>query len=248
MASALAAGPVAEAAESEVLSLAPRPGVTVDLHLSEPDRASAIVLLLEGGPGKGDPSGTGFMSVSRALFAKHGLMVALMDAPSDQTDFRGGMHPRFRASPEHMADIDAALAALKAHRGLPVWVVGISLGTRSAAHYAVQRQRNIAGVVLLSSSTRPRAGPSVAEFGLDELRVPLLAVAHRDDGCAGTPPDGAQRIVDAATAAPNAKVQYFAGGREASRNPCVPRSHHTFYGIEEEVVAAIATFIKDNTR
>jgi pimeloyl-ACP methyl ester carboxylesterase len=242
-----AAALIIGAARAQELTLEPRPGVTLALRIAAPDRPRAAVLLFEGGSGKLNASGRGFLVANHEAFAERGLFAALLDAPSDQTGWRGGMHPRFRLSAEHATDIDAALAALRARSGLPVWLVGISLGTRSAASYASRRPDALAGLVLLSSSTRPKGGKPVTQMGLGKLRVPVLAVAHRDDGCPGTPPAGAQAIVDAATASPNAKALIVTGGREEGRNPCVPRSHHTYNGIEDEVVDAIAAFIKDNS-
>jgi pimeloyl-ACP methyl ester carboxylesterase len=160
----------------------------------------------------------------------------------------GGMHPRFRASADHIADLDAVVAAVRAQTGLPVWVAGVSLGSRSAASYAYQRAGSIAGVILLSSSTNPPRGIPVDAFPLHRITVPLLAIAHRDDRCPGTPPAGAQRIVAAATASPNAVMRTFTGGRNAGANACGVQTHHTFYGIEDAVVSAIVEFIASNTR
>lgn len=235
------------AARAETLTLQPRPGVTLEMRLAKPDKARAAVLLLEGGSGRLDKAAAGFVTANLKAFAEHGLFAGLLDAPSDQTAWRGGMDPKFRLSPEHLTDIDAAVAALQQQSGLPVWIVGISLGTRSAAHYAVKRRQAIAGLVLLSSYTRPKGGKSVTDMGLGKLTVPVLAIAHRDDSCPRTPPAAAQAIADAATASPNAKALYFTGGRATGKDPCVPLSHHTFNGIQDKVVDAIADFIKDNS-
>ncbi len=229
-------------------SVATRPGVTVDVQVLVPDGATAMVLLLEGGGGRVRDGSKGFANLTHQRFARAGIATALIDAPSDQRSFMGGMHPRFRTSADHVADLDAVVAVLRAQTGLPLWVVGVSLGSRSAAHYASQRADAIAGVVLLSSSTNPPRGKPVDAFPLDRITTPLLAIAHRDDQCPGTPPAGAQRIVAAATASPNARVRIFAGGRNVGGNSCGVETHHTFSGIEDAVVSAIAEFIAGNTR
>ncbi len=229
-------------------TVATRPGVTVDVQVLVPNGAAAMVLLLEGGGGRVRDRSKGFAHLAHQRFQRAGIATALVDAPSDQRNFMGGMHPRFRTSADHVADLDAVVAALRAQAGLPLWVVGVSLGSRSAVHFAIQRADAIAGVVLLSSSTNPPRGKPVDAFPLHSVTVPVLAIAHRDDECPGTPPAGAKRIVAAATASSNARVRIFTGGRNVGANPCGVETHHTFTGIEDAVVSAIAEFIASNTR
>jgi pimeloyl-ACP methyl ester carboxylesterase len=232
---------------AERLSLETRPGVTVALDLQAPANAPALVLLFEGGGGQMGGSHEGFAAITHGRLRGEGLASALLGAPSDQRGFMGGMHPRFRTSEAHVADIDKVVAQLKARTGLPVWILGVSLGTRSAAWYAARRPEAIDGVVLLSSSTaNPKAKP-VDAFPLRRISVPLLAIAHERDACSGTPPAGARRIVAAATASRAAEARFFSGGRNKGRQPCGLRTYHTFYGIEDEVVAAVAEFILAQT-
>ncbi len=236
------------AAQTGGVSLETRPGVTVNVTLDGPESATALLLFFEGGSGGLEISSRGFGTVSKGLFVENGLKFALIDAPSDQTDYRGGMNPRFRGSRDHMVDIDAVLATLRKENRIPVWLVGISMGTRSVAHYAVRRHENFDGIVLLSSHTNPPRGRSIAEFGLERITVPLLVIAHRNDGCRSTPPVGAQKIADAATSSPNATAKYFTGGLNEGLDPCKPGTHHTFYGIEREVVLAISEFVRRNSK
>ncbi len=251
----LAAGLVfssAIAANGEIVSLKTRTGASVDFLFVEPKSAFAAVVLFEGGGGTPDlrsPGGRGFMNSSRGLFAENGLAFSLVDAPSDQTVFHGGMHPRFRISEAHAEDIAAVVAWMKKKTKLPVWVAGISLGTYSAASYAARGNRDIAGVVLLSSSTRPPVGGrGILDLKLDRIRAPLLAIAHRDDACPGTPPAGAIEISRAAASSPNARAKFFTGGEDTGRRPCTPETPHTFFRIEEKVISAIAKFIRANKK
>jgi hypothetical protein len=41
-----------------------------------------------------------------------------------------------------------------------------------------------------------------ASFILERVAVPVLAVAHKDDGCRGTPPEDADEIVAASPSTP----------------------------------------------
>ncbi|MCV4939204.1 hypothetical protein OFC17_30950, partial [Escherichia coli] len=73
---------------------------------------------------------------TRRPFADRGLRVAVLDAPSDRqtAPFLAG----FRQTPDHVADIRAALAWLRSQGPGPVWLVATSRGTQSAAHAAIE--------------------------------------------------------------------------------------------------------------
>jgi hypothetical protein len=45
---------------------------------------------------------------------------------------------------------------------------------------------------------------------------------------------------------PKALAKIFTGGGNAGPNPCGPGSHHTFEGIQDDVVKFISKFIKSN--
>jgi len=241
-------------AEEQLINLAPRPGVEQRfLYIATPS-AVANVILFAGGHGKiklsgdGDgvrvKSGNNFLVRSRQLFADQGLNVAVVDAPSDQQD-RNGMYG-FRTSSEHVTDIDAVIAALRERAKLPVWLIGTSRGTESAAHLAINSQQHPDGLVLTSSmSVENKKGFAVTEMKLKKIRIPTLVVAHKNDGCSVTPPEGAEVIRAALKNATKVEVVYFEGGREEG-NPCKAKSHHGFLGIEGEVVARIAAFVKDH--
>ena len=241
------------AAGGGTVKLETRPGVSVEFRYIGRDGATAAVILSEGGGGKVDlrsaAEDNGILSRHRDRFWKHGLAVALMNGPPDQKKFLGGMSPKFRRTNKHVQDVDVVVAWMKRNTGLPVWLVGVSNGTVTASTYAIHGNHDLAGAVLLSSITEAgssKAHKSIIEFGLNRVRVPVLVLAHEKDGCKHTPPSGAARIVKALTASPNAEAKIFSGGRTKGGNPCRPRSYHTFYGIEGEVVAAIAEFIKAN--
>lgn len=241
------------AAGGETVKLETRPGVSVEFRYIGRDDATAAVILSEGGGGKVNLSSAardnGFLSRHRDIFVKHGFAVALMNGPPDQKKFLGGMSPKFRRTKKHVQDVDAVVAWMKQKTKLPLWLVGVSAGTATASYYAIHGNHDLAGVVLLSSITEAgssKAHKSIIEYGLNRVRVPVLVLAHEKDGCKHTPPSGAARIVAALTAAPNAEAKILSGGRTKGGDPCRPRSYHTFYGIEDEVIAAIADFIEAN--
>ena len=133
---------------------------------------------------------------------------------------------------------------------MPVWLIGISRGSISVLHAAVNSREPINGFIALSSPTRipPRSGViRLTDLELDRVKVPVLVAGHREDGCPGTPPEGAKRIARGLTHSPKAEAKIFYGGHDIGRNPCGPGSPHTFEGIHDEVVKYIADFIKANT-
>ncbi len=242
------------AVADEIVTLKTRDGVTQRFTLLAPERPAASVILFPGGNGKtpldklkpGQFVNKGnFLVRIRYQLQRHGLTVAVVDVPSDQQD--GGMIT-FRGSAEHAQDIAAVVDYLKAKAPVPVWLIGTSRGTESAASLATKLGPRIDGVVLTSSiSVRNPKGFSFSmfEFPLDSVRVPALVVAHKDDGCHVTPPSQAEAIARAFTASPRRKALVFEGGDPPKSDPCEALSAHGFLGIEKKVAAAIAEFIKE---
>jgi pimeloyl-ACP methyl ester carboxylesterase len=191
-----------------------------------------------------------FLVRSRDLFASHNLMVAVIDAPSDQ---QKGMNGIFRMSGAHAADIAAVAAYLKTEANVPVWLVGTSMGTFSAAGGGIGA-KNVDGLVM--SSTITRAKPQwkiaqshrdgVASMPLEQIRVPTLVVSHKKDGCDITPAADTAKLTKRLTKAAKVDVVLLDGGSPPQSKPCEAKSQHGFLGIEPQAVSAMATFIKAN--
>jgi hypothetical protein len=256
---AAAANPARAGAEEQLVTLDTRAGVTQKFILITPQKPVAAVILFAGGKGNLDLSGAAdrpvlgwgkgnFLVRTRHDFAAHGFAVAVVEAPSDRKA-RRGMRGGFRNSAEHVTDIDAVTAHLKKTVRVPVWLIGTSRGTESAAYVAIHAKEEVAGVVFTSSMTEDNSdGRPVTDLALDRIRVPALIVAHEDDGCRVTPPEGAERIAKGLVNAPKVEVKMFSGGDEPRSKPCNAKSAHGFLGIEQDVVAAIAAFIKSASR
>lgn len=245
------------AGAEELVELQTRPGVTQRLILIKPDKPVLSVILFAGGHGNLELSknydgrpviGWGrnnFLVRSRDLFAVHGFMVAVVDAPSDRKG-EDGMLYGFRASGEHVIDIEHVIDYLKKQADIPVWLVGTSRGTESAAYTAIHAAKKINGLVLTSSmAVENDKGIPVTGMALHRITVPTLVVANKDDECRFTPPSGAKEIASLLVNSPRAEVIYFSGGDEpVSKNPCRALTYHGFLGIEEQVVSAIAGWMK----
>jgi len=254
----------AEIESSELVKLETRPGVKQKFILIKPTNPVASVVLLDGGGGTlelgsafGRPTVSGkmrfgFLTRTREEFAKSGLMVALVDKPSDQ-QYLG--RP-FRMSSEHAQDIKAVVSYLKNEADLPIWLVGMSDGAFSAPNGAIRLKEEVDGLVLVSSLTISRkryriytSHPNaILDMDLDRIIVPTMIVHHRNDKCDVCPPSGAQKIKEALVNSKKVELMYFSGGKRPKSKPCYARSAHGFYGIEDQVVTGIADFIKATSK
>lgn len=235
----------------ELVTLQTRAGVTLSFFIANPGNRGpqALALLLIGGGGginlrredgqvrflQGN-----FLPRARREFIRNGVLPVILDNPSDQ-QAGAGMTDRFRASAEHAADMRAVIAEMnKRYPGLPVFIVGTSRSTLSAAHLGAALEGEAAGVVLTSSlffgDTRGRA-VALAGFDWSKVKVPVLFVHHADDGCGATPYFEALRV---AKRYPLVTVN---GGKPAESGPCEPLAQHGFYGREAQTVEAIAAWM-----
>ena len=233
---------------------------------SAPGKGIALVLL-PGGGGHVDLDAQGCarnlkgnsLVRSRDLFHGHGFATALVDAPSDHRggDGLGG----FRLSAQHAAGLGKVIADVRRRTSLPVWLVGTSRGTISAVNAAVRLAGGEApdGLVLTSPVTSGRAGGQKAwvvqtVFGvrLEDIKMPVLVVAHAADACIRTPPGLAPGILARTGAAREQSVRVTGGPRgsarrEASVDACGGSSPHGFIGQEADVAAGIARFVRGGT-
>ena len=241
---------------AELITLDTRDGVQQKFILIKPDNPVASVILFAGGKGAldlsssfGSPSiGWGrnnFLVRSRDRFADNDFIVAVVDAPSDMQD-RTGMRGGFRDSYEHVNDIDHVISYLKKQSDLPVWLIGTSRGTESAATIAIESKQQPHGLILTSSMTEENpGGTAVTEMELDKISQPTLITSHENDGCHHTPPEGADEIAGMLTNAKKVEIKIFTGGDETG-NPCKAMSFHGYLDIEDHVVSYISKFIKEN--
>jgi hypothetical protein len=247
----LLAAAIAHAAE--VVDLPTRPGVTQRLLVLQPADSRAVLILLTGGDGRTGIAADGnlerrgnFLVRSRELFVSQGFTVVLPDTPSDRGDLDGF----FRDSAEHFADVGAAVRWAHEKFGQPVWLVGTSRGTQSAAAAALALQGAAApdGLVLTSTvlargARSPVTARPVNEMPLGELAMPVLVVHHAQDPCGVCDP---ARLPALMAMLPPARSQLITqtGGRSVGP-ACEPRSYHGYNGIEERVAADIAGWIRE---
>lgn len=247
----LTAGPNAKAEEFVSVNT---PNGAQGFLFDAPDRPVASVILFAGGHGWLQLDGTdigwgrsNFLVRTRDMFVSQGFQVAVVDTP----DYKDKINAIFRMSPQHGQDIREVAKWLKAKADVPVWAVGTSMGTFSSANAAVSSAGEISGLVMTSSITRSAKRWSiygdfpkgVINMNLAAVRVPVLVMSHRDDGCKKTPASDADELAAAFANAPKVEVKILSGGDDPISGPCQAKSQHGFLGIEDEAVAAIAAFI-----
>lgn len=261
---------LAQDACGEVLTLKTHGNTTTPVSLSMPPASAPqeqrmVLILLPGGPGymaldaRGCARKLEGNSLVRSvgLFNKAGFATALVDAPSDHRgeDGLGG----FRLSVQHADDIGTVIAEVRERTKLPVWLVGTSRGAISAASAASRLTGPVApdGLVLTSAVTSGKVGGRKAWVAqpamgakLENIRMPVLVVAHAADKCIRTPPSLAGRIV-ARTNGVREQTVIVKGGPGSrggiSVDACQGRTPHGFLAQEAEVAAGMIRFIRGGT-
>ena len=234
----------------QVVDIPTRPGVTQRMLVLTPPEPKAAVVLLPGGHGGLQIFANGsmkwgdgnFLVRTRQLFAEQGLMVAVVDAPSDRQSppYLGG----FRQTPEHAADLKAVIAWLRENAKAPVWLVGTSRGTQSAAYVATELAAagGPDGVVLTSTILTEDKGRPVPAMPLGKIRVPVLVVHHEQDGCSLCAFSAMPALMAKLATTPRSQLLSFTGGQSRG-DPCEAFAYHGFNGIETAVVQQVAAWV-----
>jgi hypothetical protein len=260
----LALPSVAMATCGEVLPIEAHGGTQMLYSVAMPREGVAVrgaVLLLAGGDGhiKLDAQGCAkalagnFLVRSAGLFREAGYVTALVDVPSDHrgADGLGG----FRNTEAHAHDLGRVLAALRSRVPGPVWVIGTSRGSISAANVAARQTGEAApdGVVLSaalmhgSRGLKPWTAQTVYDLPLEALKVPALVIGHVHDQCLRSPPAEMPRLLAQLGSVRKQMVTVEGGSAPAgpaSLAACEGRSPHGFFGQEAETVAAIVRFMQ----
>ena len=240
-------------AQQEIVTLPTRAGVTQSYFLTSiPKNLHAVAVLFAGSGGlinlrseNGQPKFNpgNFLVRSRAEFVKRGVVAAILDAPSDQQG-GWGMTDEFRRSDLHFTDISAVVGALgKRFPGTPLFLIGTSRGSVSAAALGARFDQSIAGAILTSSMFRAASrksnepGPGLEGFDFATIKSPTLIVHHVGDQCYASPYGEAARLSDKFPL-----VTVF-GGSSPQSGPCDPYSPHGYFGRESDTVEEIVNWM-----
>ena len=243
---------IAQSTEPRVVDIPTRPGVTQRfVYIAPAGAPKASVILLAGGHGglkiyEGGSFGWGggnFVVRTRQQFVDAGLAVAVVDAPSDKQSppYLSGN----RQTPEHVADMLAVIAWLKQQAPVPVWLVGTSRGTQSAAYIATEAspaQGGPDGIVLTSTILTDPKGRAVPMMPLEKLSIPVLVVHHENDGCKICAFSDMPAMMQKLAKTPKAELISVTGGQSRG-DPCEAMAYHGYNGIEADVVGKINRWV-----
>ena len=232
---------LATQAEGVRFEVATREGVVTPVFWEVAEGAKATVLLFPGGIGgfgrmeAGRPTSRNFLVRSAAEFVSRGYNVAIFGKPSDTPDL--GYSERI--SDAHMTDIREVLKAVRQKSPLPIWLVGTSRGTVSAAAAAIRLQGEVAGLVLTSSIVAWDKPGAVPRQELAAIRVPVLVLHHAKDQCRQTLPRDVGYIMRGLITASVKKLVMVDGGADPTGDACEALHWHGFIGMEAEAVKII---------
>jgi hypothetical protein len=212
-----------------------------------PPHPWATIVMLPGGAGDIGVERDGdlrhddnFVVRTRALWVARGYAVLILDT-IDRANLRG-----VRSSPAYGRLVDGVVGFTHTQARGPVFLLGTSQGSIAAMNGAAHAPPgSIAGVVLTESVSRIGAsGETVFSADPQDVTVPALVVANRDDACDVAPPEDAPRIAVAMTHSPDVRVLAVAGGITRSIKACGSLTPHGYYGIEMPVVEQISQWMR----
>jgi len=235
----------------------------------EPLERTAVLLLFVGGdgtlgltPNQVNTGSPNFLARNRNHFAAEGFVVAVVDAASDfnqhnhplTTEPDGSVHgsglrghrlPARLHGDKHLADLVVIMNDLRTrYPGLPIWAVGTSRGTVSAAVTALWVSPPADGLVLTSTLTGPDASEDMHGLALEAVQAPVLIVTHRDDACPITRPEDSDALKQRFSASERVRVKRLDGGSTPISLPCDPLAPHGFFGIDQKAVDVITKWIR----
>ena len=184
--------------------------------------------------------GENFVVRTRGLWARRGYEVVVVDALG-QKSMRG-----IRSSSWY-ADVTRKIVAyVHSLSGANVWIMGTSQGSIAAMLAAsTARPGIVSGVVLTEPvSVLGHSKETVFDAHPENVEIPALIVANRNDECWVAPPDHAEDIAKAMSRAATT-VLFIDGGTSASANPCSSLAPHGYWGMDERVVERIDRWMRE---
>ncbi|MHB8286862.1 MAG: alpha/beta hydrolase, partial [Caulobacteraceae bacterium] len=198
-----------------------------------PPRPSATVVMLPGGSGNVGEERDGdirhddnFVVRTRAMWVAKGFAVLIPDT-IDGVNLRG-----VRSSPQYASLVEGLVGFAHSQVRGPVFLLGTSQGSIAAMNGASHAPLgSLAGVVLTESvSVLGGSHETVFSASPQNVQIPALVVANRDDQCDVAPPEEAPKIVASMTRSPDARELMVSGGVQRSKKACGSLSPHGYYG------------------
>jgi hypothetical protein len=227
-------------AHAQVIDVPHSEEVPTRTLLIEASKPRALVLLFPGGGGMAGISENGSIKSRHTfirsidMWAQYGIDAVLVDTPYDLGDLRRG---NLRGRKDHLTRVDEVVSFYKNKFNLPIWVFGHSMGSSTATSYANevdQTKKNLAGIII--------AGTIRTASLDDEVTLPVLAIHHQYDACAGTPVSASSRIIEGRPPNLVSRLELIEGGITEGE-VCQSFAFHGFNQTEAEFVKRAASFI-----
>jgi len=244
--------PILQADVSESIeTVTVRPGVSQSYLLLTPSDPVATVILFSGYGGYLNITQQGiqqptnnFLVRTRELFAQQKILTAVIDTPSDFAGVDGILG--WRATQTHAQDIQKIIISLRQKADIPIWLIGTSRGTISAANAAARLHINGPDGLVLTSTVVDSGGKNsgyIGDVALDNIRIPTLIIHHNEDDCVVSDIFGAQKLPAQLSNAPRVEFIAYDGGKTPESGSCGALSEHGFIGLETDVVKTITEWI-----
>lgn len=209
----------------------------------EPEQQSrALLLMFIGGDGhlrlrqRGSVSGLNLLIRIRSGLTAAGFKLLYVDTPESPVARRDAV---YSGSISQMIEKENS-------KNLPVFVIGISRGSISAANVASRQP--VSGMILLSASTGSTHDGTVYDVPVERITAPSLLLLHRKDACVSSGSEHALRSFAKDLKNSTATVRVLEGGIDEGSGikrtaDCHPKSFHGFNGTETTVVDTLVQWI-----
>ena len=246
----------ASAAET-LLTLSPRPNVSLRVLVDRPATPIGSVVLMAGGDGVLDLDSQGRIGSglsgnhlvrTRSLYMQAGYAVFVPDVAAD---LKGTNNYRFGRA--YAQDVAAVVAAAR-EVARPVAIIGTSRGALAVASVFTRQSAVMPDAAVISSGVlmgNEGKGGSASTVGdMMEIRVPVLLLRHRLDACRASAPADADKFKEMLTRSPKVDVVTLEGGgpRSKTADPCGAAHYHGFWGIDDQAVVATVKWLAANMR
>jgi hypothetical protein len=180
-----------------------------------------------------------FLVRSRRQWLDDDILVAVVDAPSDQW---AAFSQQWRETPRYGADIAALLNDISARYKVADWTfVGTSEGSISSFHAARMNPMLARRLIETASVFSPsRNGPGLSGIDLGTLPAATLWVHHEDDPCRYTAYRDAKEFAEKS----GKPLLTMRGGGPGRGGPCEAYTAHGFVGVERDTVRAMLDWIR----
>ena len=248
------------AAKQTIVKMKPRSEGFFRTVIIDPGEHFAAAVLIQGGKGKLNIRDDGirggkknYLIHFRDEFVKAGLLVAIADAPRDYYGKQGMKKDQFRVSKGHAKDIAAVIRKLRKKTNKPIWLIGTSRGTISAANAAARLSGNNApdGIVLTASVTTltSKGWATIHDVNLSKISVPVLVTHHVADACPSTPYSGTEKLLQSFPKAKIIDFLWYEGGDAGEPdNRCNRLSAHGYMGQELKTIEDMIGWLKKHSQ